>query len=73
MADGEFLNAANTHFPAVVVGWSAAQILGIPGLRFPPQAQGNDLHCQGAAAAEHVGGDDPLKACGGSPPLPHPP
>jgi putative ABC transport system permease protein len=34
---GEFLNAANDHFPAAVLGWSAAQSLGIGDLRFPVQ------------------------------------
>ena len=37
LADGEFLNAANDHFPAAVLGWSAAQILGVGDLRFPAQ------------------------------------
>jgi putative ABC transport system permease protein len=37
VAHGEFLNAANDHFPAAVLGWAAAQSLGIPDLRFPVQ------------------------------------
>jgi putative ABC transport system permease protein len=38
VAAGEFLNAANEHFPAVVLGWQAAQILGIGNLRLPALA-----------------------------------
>ncbi len=37
LATGEFLNAANDHFPAAVLGWSAAQILGVGDLRLPVQ------------------------------------
>jgi putative ABC transport system permease protein len=37
VAHGEFLNAANDHFPAAVLGWAAAQSLGIGDLRFPVQ------------------------------------
>jgi putative ABC transport system permease protein len=37
MASGEFLNPATVHFPAVVLGWSAAQGLGVGDLRFPTQ------------------------------------
>jgi putative ABC transport system permease protein len=35
VAFGEFLNPATQHFPAVVLGWSAAQVLGVGSLRFP--------------------------------------
>ena len=37
VASGEFLNPATAHFPAVVLGWSAAQGLGVGDLRFPVQ------------------------------------
>jgi putative ABC transport system permease protein len=37
VAHGEFLNSANEHFPAAVLGWTAAQILGIADLRLPVQ------------------------------------
>lgn len=37
VASGEFLNQATAHFPAVVLGWSAAELLGIAGLQFPTQ------------------------------------
>jgi putative ABC transport system permease protein len=37
LASGEFLNGASSHFPAVVLGWSAAKLLGIADLRFPTQ------------------------------------
>src|SRR5215469_16074115 len=37
LARGEFLNPATAHFPAVVLGWSAAELLGVPDLRFPTQ------------------------------------
>lgn len=37
VAHGEFLNTANSHFPAVVLGYSAAEVLGIADLRIPAQ------------------------------------
>jgi putative ABC transport system permease protein len=37
LATGTFLNAATTHYPAVVLGASAAQVLGITDLRSPTQ------------------------------------
>jgi putative ABC transport system permease protein len=37
VASGEFLNVATAHFPAVVLGWSAAQVLGVGDLRLPMQ------------------------------------
>ncbi|HEV2373237.1 MAG TPA: ABC transporter permease [Streptosporangiaceae bacterium] len=37
VATGEFLTTANDRFPAVVLGWSAAQLLGVPNLHNPTQ------------------------------------
>jgi len=37
LASGEFLNPATVHFPAVVLGWSAAELLGVADLHFPTQ------------------------------------
>jgi putative ABC transport system permease protein len=37
LASGAFLNPATDHFPAVVLGWSAAQGRGISDLRLPTQ------------------------------------